>query len=135
MLLHFPAAAAALPAPLSAALAAIDEPELPGISTLRELLDALRANSARSTAQLLEEWRERPEAKRLGALYAEPTLLDATQARAEFRGLLARLSEQVSNERSTRRYDELLARVNSRSASAEELREFQTLLTKVVPPG
>ena len=135
MLLHFPAAAAALPAPLSAALAAIDEPELPGISTLRELLDALRANSARSTAQLLEEWRERPEAKRLGALYAEPTLLDATQARAEFRGLLARLSEQVSNERSTRRYDELLARVNSRSASAEELREFQALLTKVVPPG
>jgi DNA primase len=135
MLLHFPAAAAAVPAPLGAALAAIGEPELPGISTLRELLGAMQANSARSTAQLLEEWRERPEAKRLGALYAEPTLLDATQARAEFRGLLTSLSEQVNSERSTRRYDELLARVNTRSASAEELREFQALLTKVGPPG
>ncbi len=135
MLLHFPAAAAAVPAPLTAALASIGEPELPGISTLRELLGAMRANSARSTAQLLEEWRERPEAKRLGALYAEPTLLDATQARAEFRELLAKLTEQVNSERSTRRYDELLARVNTRSASAEELREFQALLTRVVPPG
>ena len=128
MLLHFPAAAAAVPAPLREAVASISEQEVAGIGTLRELLAAMGANANRSTAQLLEEWRERPEARRLGALYAEPTLLDATQARAELAGTLGGLVDQVSAERNTRRYDELLARVNARSASAEELKEFQLLL-------
>jgi DNA primase len=128
MLLHFPAAAAALPAAVCDALEPISEQEVAGIATLRELLATMRAGDARSTAQLLEEWRERPEAKRLGALYAEPTLLDATQARAELAGLIGGLADQVRDERSARRYDELLARVNARSASNEELKEFQRLL-------
>ena len=128
MLLHFPAAGATIAAPLHSALAAISEDEVAGIGTLRELLDAMRAGSARSTAQLLEAWRERPEARRLAELYAEPTLLDATQARAELAGLLSGLIDQVRSERNTRRYDELLARINARSASAAELQEFQQLL-------
>jgi DNA primase len=128
LLLHFPASAAAMPAPLCTALAAIGEQEVAGIGTLRDLLEAMRAHGARSTAQLLEHWRERPEAKRLGALYAEPTLLDATQVRAELEGMLAGLVEQVRAERAARRYDELLARVNAHSASSEELKEFQLLL-------
>jgi len=128
MLLHFPAAGAAVPAPLCSALAAIGDEEVAGIGTLRELLDTMRAGTARSTAQLLEAWRERPEARRLAELYAEPMLLDAMQARAELAGLLSGLIDQVRSERSTRRYDELLARVNARSASTEELKEFQQLL-------
>jgi DNA primase len=128
MLLHFPAAAAAVAAPLRNALGAISEQEVAGIGTLRELLETMSAAGNRSSAQLLEEWRERPEARRLGALFAEPTLLDATQARAELAGLLSGLVDQVDAERSTRRYDELLARVNARSASPEELKEFQLLL-------
>ena len=128
MLLHFPAAAAALPAAVCDALDKIGEQEVAGIGTLRELLATMRASGARSTAQLLEEWRERPEAKRLGELYAEATLLDAAQARTEVAGLIGGLIDQVRAERSSRRYDELLVRVNARSASSEELKEFQLLL-------
>ena len=128
LLLHFPASAAALPQILCGALETISEQEVAGIGTLRELLGAMRASGARSTAQLLEEWRERPEAKRLGTLYAEATLLDAVQARPELTGLLGALIDQVQTERAAHRYEELLARVNARSASEEELKEFQLLL-------
>lgn len=128
MLLHFPDAAAAVPAALCGELGTISEQEVAGVGILRELLATMRTSSHRSTAQLLEEWRERPEARRLGALYAEPTLLDAIQARAELAALLRRLLDQVKAERDARRYDELLARVSARSASSEELKEFQQLL-------
>jgi DNA primase len=134
MLLHFPAAAATVPLALCASLEAVSEQELAGAATLRELLAALRATPARTTPQLLEEWRERPECRRLGALFAEPTLLDAAHARAELHGTLERLVEQVASERLGRRYDELLARVNSRTASPEEMSEFQSLMRKASVP-
>ena len=128
LLLHFPATAAALAPDLCNALDAISDQEVAGVGTLRELLATMRAHGARSTAQLLEEWRERPEARRLGELYGEATLLDAAQARTELAGLIGGLIDQVQSEHSSRRYDELLARVNERTASSEELREFQQLL-------
>ena len=128
LLLHFPAVAATLTPAACATLETIGEHEVAGIGTLRELLTAMRAHPARSTAQWLEEWRERPEARRLGELYGEATLLDAAQARTELAGLVEGLIEQVRVGRSARRYDELLARVNARTASAEELQEFQQLL-------
>jgi DNA primase len=128
LLLHFPAVAATLAPAACATLDDIGEPEVAGIGTLRELLATMRAHPARSTAQWLEEWRERPEARRLGELYGEATLLDAAQARTELAGLVEGLIEQVRVGRSARRYDELLARVNARTASAAELQEFQQLL-------
>jgi DNA primase len=128
LLLHFPAVAATLTPTACATLATIGEQEVAGIGTLRELLLTMRAHPARSTAQWLEEWRERPEARRLGELYGEATLLDAAQSRTELAGLVEGLIEQMRVGRSARRYDELLARVNARTASADELQEFQQLL-------
>ena len=126
-LLHFPATAAAAPAAVLPALAEIGETELGGITTLRELLNALRAQPHRTASQLLEEWRERPEHRRLGELHAERILLDGSQAGPELLGILDRLIGQIGAERQARRYDELLRKLESGSATTEERSEFQSL--------
>ena len=129
-LLHFPATAAAVPAATWPALEDITESDLGGITTLRELLATLRASPGRTTSQLLEEWRERPEHRRLGELHAERTLLDAAQAKPELLGILDRVIGQIAKERQDRRYDELLAKVESNSATPKERMEFQSLSTR-----
>jgi DNA primase len=134
-LLHFPATAPAVPTPVLPALADISEEELGGIGMLRELLQALRANPKRTSSQLLEEWRERPEYRRLGELHAERVLLDASQAGPELMGILDRLIGQVGSDRQSRRYDELLRKVEAGSATAQERSEFQTLNRRPGPPA
>ncbi len=135
-LLHFPATAAAVSAAVLLALADIGEAELGGIATLRELLEALREQPRRTSSQLLEEWRERPEHRRLGELQAERILLDHSQAGSELLGILGRLIAQVGQERQARGYDELLSKVESGAASAEERFEFQSLNRRPAPrPG
>jgi DNA primase len=126
-LLHFPAAAAQIPAEVLDRLDDITEAEVGGIATLRELLLALKERPGRTGIQLLEQWRERPEHRRLEDLYDQPLLLEGAQAGAEFQGTLERLSAQVSAERQSRRYDELLRKVDAGNASAEERTEFQAL--------
>jgi DNA primase len=136
ILLHFPATAAALPAAACSALEDIGEEELGGLATLRELVAELRAHPKRSSSQLLEEWRERPEHRRLGELQAERLLLDGTQAASELRGILERMAAQVALARQGRRYDELLAKLESHSATAEERLEFQSLSKRqTIRPG
>jgi DNA primase len=125
-LLHFPAAAQ-IPAEVLHRLDDITEAEVGGIATLRELLLALKERPGRTGIQLLEQWRERPEHRRLEDLYDQPLLLEGAQAGAEFQGTLERLSAQVSAERQSRRYDELLRKVDAGNASAEERTEFQAL--------
>jgi len=125
--LHYPATAERVPAQVLPALAEIGEAELGGVGMLCELLTTLRAQPGRMVSALLEQWRERPEHRRLGELHAEPTLLDAEQAAPELLGTLDRLIAQVAAEREARRYDELLARVKSNAASTEERLEFQAL--------
>jgi len=135
-LLHFPATATVLPEPLCASLEDIPEEKLGGIDTLRALLAALRARPGRTGSQLLEEWRDRPEHRRLGELQAESLLLDAAQAGAELRGILERIVSQDFQERAARRYDELLAKLESQSATPEEQLEFQSLNKKTtIRPG
>jgi DNA primase len=129
-LLHYPATAARVPVAVLPALAEISEAELGGVGMLRELLTTLRTQPGRMISALLEQWRERPEHRRLGELHAEPTLLDAEQATPELLGTLDRLIAQVAAERDARRYDELLAKVQSSSASPEERLEFQVLNTR-----
>jgi DNA primase len=127
VLLHFPASAAALPAGLCAAFDEVPDEDLPGASTLRELLGELRAAPQRSTAQLLEGWRERPEGRRLSALYAEAVLLDAAAARAELEASLGRLLAQVRQDRQAERHELLLQKLTEGQASPEEKSEFQSL--------
>ena len=134
-LLHFPETAAVVPAAVPPALTDISEEELGGIGMLRELLQALRANPKRTSSQLLEEWRERPEFRRLGELHAERVLLDVAQAGPELMGILDRLIGQVSSERQSRRYDELLRKVEAGTATAPERSEFQALNRRPGPAG
>ena len=126
-LLHFPATSSNVTAAVSARLEDIAESEVGGITTLRQLLAALRARPGRSSSQILEEWRERPEHRRLGELQAERLLLDAAQAGPELAGILERLIGQVAAERQARRYDELLDKVQADRATATERAEFQAL--------
>jgi DNA primase len=129
-LLHFPATATAIAASTCARLDEIGEEELGGISTLRDLLAALRERPGRTGSQLLEQWRERPEHRRLGELHAERLLLDARQAGPELLGILDRLIGQVASSRKSQRYDQLLQKLDSGQASAEERAEFQVLNTR-----
>ncbi len=126
-LLHFPATAAALSRPTWERLQDIGEEELGGITTLRDLLAALRERPGRSGSQLLEQWRERVEHRRLGELHAERVLLDAAQAGPELLGTIDRLIAQVRAERQSHRYDQLLQKLDSGAATAEERAEFQAL--------
>jgi hypothetical protein len=134
-LLHFPATSTALAPTVCAKLKDIAETELAGITTLRELLATLRARPGRTTSQILEEWRDRPEHRRLGELQAEQLLLDAAQAGPELAGILERLIGQVAAERQARRYDELLGKVEADRATAAERAEFQALNKRpALPP-
>jgi DNA primase len=126
-LLHFPATATTVSAATVARLEDIGEDELGGITTLRDLLAALRERPGRSGSQLLEQWRERAEHRRLGELHAEHLLLDEAQAGPELLGILDRVNSQVAAERQSRRYDQLLHQVDSGRATAEERAEFQAL--------
>jgi len=126
-LLHFPATAASISAATRTRLDEIGTAALGGIATLRDLLTALRERPGRTGSQLLEQWRERPEHRRLGELHAEELLLDAAQAEPELLGILDRVIAQVSQARQSRRYDELLQKVDSGRATAEERAEFQAL--------
>ena len=132
-LLHFPATAAALSRPTWERLQDIGEEELGGITTLRDLLAALRERPGRTGSQLLEQWRERAEHRRLGELHAERLLLDAAQAEPELLGTIDRLITQVSAERQAHRYDQLLHKVDSGVATAEERTEFQALNKRPTP--
>jgi len=135
-LLHFPATANAVPAAVIPALEDIAESELGGIATLRELLKILRARPGRTASQLLEEWRERPEHRRLGELHAESILLDAAQAGPELLGTLDRLIGQVALDRQAHRYDELLGKMQVNAATDEERLEFQSLIKRpTLRPG
>jgi hypothetical protein len=52
------------------------------------------------------------------------------------RGILDRIASQEFQERQARRYDELLAKLESRSATPEEQLEFQLLNKKsTIRPG
>jgi DNA primase len=132
-LLHFPATSTTVPAAVHAKLEHIAEAELGGVTTLCELLAALRARPGRTSSQILEEWRERTEYRRLGELQAERLLLDAAQAGPELVGILERLIGQVAAERQARRFDELLGKVTSERATAEERLEFQSLNKRPAP--
>ena len=132
--LHFPTTASAVPGAVGLALKDIAESELGGVGTLRELLAALSASPQRSTAQVLEQWRERPEHRRLGELHAERTLLDDAQAKSELLGTLDTLVAKVASDRQGRRYNELLVKMESSNATALEREEFQALNKRAALP-
>ena len=124
-LLHFPAAAGRVGAPLRAAVARLD---VPGAAVLNELLRQQLEHPAASVAQTLERWRERPEERRLAELAQSETLVsDVDAASRELNDSLARLCEDQQRAR----MDELIARAREGHVAEEEKLELQSLIREL----
>ena len=124
LLLHFPAAAAAVSAEQCAALAAVPQP---GVAVLSELLAQHGAQGAVTMAQTLERWRERHEYRRLCELAAAaPLVPDGAAAARELSEAVRRLLVQ---ELPRRRLQVLIEKAQvDRLDDAEKL-ELQALTT------
>ena len=122
MLVHHPKTAPLLSPARVEALQHLDEP---GADILRRLLDDLREQPCASTGQLLERWRDRPEAERFGRLAATESLIpDEKAALRELENAIDRMAAEGRN----RRIDALLAKERDAGLSAEEKAELQQLM-------
>jgi len=122
-LVHHPKVATRLQDADLATLTGLDEP---GADILRALIADLREQPCASTGQLLERWRERPEAERFARLAAVESLIPGDEAALqELRNALARMHD----EQRRRRFDALLEREKSVGLSADERTELQQLMT------
>ena len=122
LLVHYPAAATALD---PARIASLERVEAAGADVLRELIADLRAAPLKSTAQLLERWRERPEAPRLARLAQQENLIaDVASAARELNMALGRLAAETEK----RRISELLAKDRESGLEPAEKQELQRLM-------
>jgi DNA primase len=121
-LVHHPKVATRLTQPDLDILSSLDEP---GSDILRELVSDLRENPCANTGQLLERWRDRPEAERLSRLAVAESLMPTEEAAVqEVRNALARMRD----EQRRRRLDSLLDREKSAGLSPTERTELQQLM-------
>ncbi|MGH8169776.1 MAG: DNA primase [Steroidobacteraceae bacterium] len=100
----------------------------PGVGLLCELLDNLRAQPARVSGQIIERWRDRPGGEALEKLLqSEQILGEAPAAAAEFRATLRKLAVRALQ----RRVEALELKSVSSRLDPEELKEFQSLMSKL----
>ena len=106
-------------------LAALETLQEPGADILRALIVDLRAQPITTTAQLLERWRDRPEAERLARLATAESLMAGEDA--ALRELQTAL-ERMQRAGGRRRLDSLLERERDGALSPLERQELQGLL-------
>ena len=106
-------------------LAALETLQEPGADILRALIVDLRAQPITTTGQLLERWRDRPEAERLARLATAESLMAGEDA--ALRELQTAL-ERMQREGGRRRLDSLLERERDGALSPLERQELQGLL-------
>jgi DNA primase len=129
LLLHFPAAAAAVDAAQRSQLARLAQP---GIAVLHALLEEPSAGPAATMAQTLERWRERPEYKRFCELAAsEPLVPDSAAAGAELREAVARLLDLELR----RRLEVLIDKARQQTLDDAEKLELQALTVAQIRVG
>jgi DNA primase len=122
-LVHFPAIATEVSA---AERSGLDSSEEAGIALLRELLDNLREQPAQISAQVIQRWAGREGGESLQKLLErEEVITDAAAAAGELRAALVRLANLTAE----RRLEALEAKSRSGSLTAEELLEFQRLMS------
>jgi len=110
--------------------AALDACEEPGIELLRELIDNLRTQPARTAAQVIERWSGKPDGASLEKLLQrEQIVADAVAAAGELRAALGKLADLVVD----RRLEALEEKSRSTRLEPEELIEFQRLMLYRVP--
>lgn len=128
LLVHFPELAGRLRPEKLEALVRL---ETPGAQFLNGLITELRERPARTTAQVLERWRDRPEGGRLARLAAEENLVpDVAAGAQELDTALDRLLEEAGRQR----IDRLLEKDRALGLTAEEKLELQGLMTKLSGP-
>jgi DNA primase len=121
LVLHHPAAAAAVPNPQ-----ALENLTKPGVAVLKELLLQAVAVANPSTAMLIERWRELPEYGRLSELaMSEPLVADAESAAKELHMAVEKLLEEYGP---GRRMDELLRKAEELGLNYDEKAELTLLL-------
>jgi DNA primase len=121
LLLHFPAAAAAVNEQQRLQLTRMNQP---GVTVLLALLEQLTASPAGTMAQTLERWRERPEYRRLSELGAsEPLVPDQEAAGQELRQGVARLLDTELR----RRLEVLIDKARAHTLDEAEKQELQAL--------
>jgi DNA primase len=121
-LVRHPRIATRLDAAHLEALQGLDEP---GADILRALVADLRSQPISTTAQLLERWRDRPEADRLARLAATESLVPGEEpALHELQTAL----ERMRDEGARRRLDALLERERDGALGAAERTELTALL-------
>jgi hypothetical protein len=110
--------------------AALNACEEPGIELLRELIDNLRTQPARTAAQVIERWSGKPGGDSLEKLLQrEQIVADAVAAAGELRAALGKLADLVV----ARRLEALEEKSRSTRLEPEELLEFQRLMLHRVP--
>jgi DNA primase len=127
VLLHHPGVVSSLG---DAGLGALGELEGPGVDVLRRLIEELRLEPARHTAQVLERWRDRPEGERLARLAAAeaPDLEPAAAARE-----LAEALERLRGEGIGRRIDRLIEKERESGLEPDEKAELLRLMSSRHP--
>ena len=124
LLVHFPASAAVVQ---PATLDALRELDAPDVRALLELLDALRADAATLTAQLLQRYDGKPLHRRLVELASEPSLvIDPKAAAREFVAAL----DKIRAEHVQQRFEELARKDRETGLNNEEKQEFQALMVR-----
>ena len=122
LVVHFPSIATKIS---GAQLTQLEMTDDPGSRFLFELLDQLQQEPAAHTAQLLERWRERPEAARMHALAGEEMLgLDESSAALD----LISAIEKLALEPTMRRHDELMAKGDLTEDERAELKELNVAI-------
>jgi DNA primase len=110
--------------------AALDACEEPGIELLRELIDNLRLQPARSPAQVIERWSGKPGGDSLEKLLQrEQIVADAVAAAGELHAALEKLAHRVVE----KRLDELVTKSRSMRLEPDELLELQQLMSNKGP--
>jgi DNA primase len=122
-LVHFPAIAGEVsPAERSG----LDASEEAGIQLLRELLDNLREQPAQISAQVIQRWAGREGGESLQKLLErEEVITDAAAAAGELRAALVKLANLAAE----RRLQALEAKSRTGPLEADELKEFQRLIS------
>jgi len=122
LVVHFPSIAAKVS---GSQLTQLEMAEDPGSKFLFELLDQLQQDPAAHTAQLLERWRDRPEATRMHALAGEEMLgLDESSAAMD----LISAIEKLALEPTLRRHDELMSKGDLNDDERAELKELNVAI-------
>jgi DNA primase len=101
------------------------ELQLPGIALMVEMLEMVQANPHVNSAVLLEHWRGTEQERHLYRLAQDETFLEAEQMEADFLGALARLDQQLLDQRR----DVLIQKSRSGALSEDEKQEMRRLFS------